>query len=686
MPQVPVLSQPQVSQPRMPGIQLDQRIPDTGAGIGQGLDVLSQVLRQDQIRNNQTAVMGADTQREQWANTRLYDPETGAFNKEGKNALGVTNDVLSDFDKQTAQIGGTLTGRDQQLAFQRSSQQQRVALQGQLSRFEFEQRSKYEDQTANARVSTAVQTGALNYNDPTILGQSRQAIASTLSQQQQSKGWDDTELQAQQNKSFSELHGAVIERMIADDKLSMARTYLGASKPELTAQDQLKFTRAIDTAEREKRNEMAAAVRQQVEDLSASYKAGLPVPSSQELPLSTLELVFPGKGAEIYQNLQADKRMGFDLKDLNQQSPDQVVKVLSKYIATQGGAGAAGAIQRQNDVERAAAASMKARTENPAQFAIDNNLGYKPLPQDAQGITRELQNREAVQRQASQQVGVGVPMLTPAEAKGIGGKLNQADPQTAVQTFDFLRNSVGDQAYQAIMQQIAPDSPVKAYAGQIYGKPNPVTLQPHLFSADDTVSPRIVAQTLVTGENLINKTRAAKTDDGKPVGNLYLPDKQQFDTAFADTVGDTFAGRPDAENVALQVAYAYYTGKSAETGRLNADTKDIDSKLVKESLNAAVGQVVNFHGYGHVLAPLGMDESSFNDRAASAFAAELKARGVPDSQVSKAQDDFGSLGLRNWKANQYLVTKGRDPFSLKGEPLIIDLSHDPMRSGAITRE
>lgn len=671
MPTVPTLSQPQVQPPRIPGVQLDERVPDTGSGIASGLDVLGQVLQQQRERNDRTAVQSAETQREQWANTALYDPNTGAFNREGKNALGVTNDVLADYDKQTAQIAGTLTGQRQQEAYAQSSRQQRVALQGQLARFEFAQRSKYEDETADARVSTAIQTGALNYNDPTILGQSRQAITDTLASQKAAKGWDDTQLQAATNTQLSALHENVIDRMIADDKLTQARTYLGVVKPELKAEEQLKLTRAIDTAEREKRNEMAAAVRQQVEDLSASYKAGLPVPSGQELPLSTLELVFPGKGREMYDSLQADKRMGFDLKDLNQQDPKQVISTLSKYIVTQGGAGAADAEKRQTEVTRAAQQSMEARQKNPAQFVIDNNLGYTPLTSDPKALQRELQNREAIRGQVSQQVGTPVPMLTPDESKALGGKLAQSDPQTAVETFSFLRNTVGDQAYQNIMQQIAPDSPVKAYAGQIYGRPTPVTLQTHLFSPDETASPRIVAQTLVQGEDLINKGKAGKGADGKPGPDLFLPNRNQFDAAFAQSVGDTFAGRPDAESLAQQVAYAYYTGKSAQTGRLNADTQDIDTKLVGESLRAAVGNVVNFHGYGHVLAPLGMDESSFNDKANAAFTAELKARGVPADQITQAQSHFGSLGLRNWKADQYMVTQGRDLFSLKGEPIVI---------------
>lgn len=668
---VPSLTAPQVQPAQIPQVRLDERVPNTGVGIAQGLDNLSGILDIERLKADRTAVTEAETQRDQWANTRLYDPQSGAFNRQGKDALGVTNEVLGDYDKQVGDTASKLNGRRQQEAYLQSTNAHRQALQGQLSRFEFAERGKYEDQTAGARMSSAIETGALNYNDPTTIGQSRQAILDTLRVQKTAKGWDDETLKAATLGKLTDLHSSVIERMLADGKTGQAKQYLTATKSELTADDQLKMARAIDTAEREGRNELAAQVRQQVADLSASYKAGLPVPSGQELPRGILEAAFPGKGNEIYDSLQADKRMGSVLKDLNQQSPAQVNESLKGFEVTQGGAGAHDALERQGDLQRAARASLEARTKSPAQFAIDNGLGYKPLPNDPQAASRELQNREAVRAQTSRQVGLPVPMLTPDEAKAIGQNLAASDAKAAVQTFDYFRNSVGDAAYSNIMQSIAPDSPVKAYAGQIYGKPAPITLKAHLFGPDEQTTARVVAQTLVTGENLINKTKGAKGEDGKPVGNLYLPNKNQFEQAFAESVGDAFAGRPEAESLALEVAYAYYTGKSAETGRLNQDTLDIDSKLVRESFRSAIGETFDFNGYGHVVAPLGMDESAFNDRAQSAFAAELAARKVPESEQKSAVRDFGSLGLRNWHANQYLVTKGRDPFSYKGEPIVI---------------
>jgi hypothetical protein len=123
----------------------------------------------------------------------------------------------------------------------------------------------------------------------------------------------------------------------------------------------------------------------------------------------------------------------------------------------------------------------------------------------------------------------------------------------------------------------------------------------------------VIAETMVTGENLVNKTKQQLGSDGKPVKSLYAPDKTLFDASFADAVGNSFVGNPDALGLAQQAAYAYYVGKSAQTGRLNAAGEPIDPRLMQETMRATVGEKVNFHGKGDVLPPLGVDPDGFEN-------------------------------------------------------------------------
>lgn len=659
----------QVRSPQLGGVRVSENGGADTSGFARGLGQIQQIVERERLQADRTAVLAADTARDSWANTALYDPEDGAFTKRGANALGVSQNVLAEFDDHVTQTAKSLRGERQQSAYLESSLQHRQNLQGSLNRFELQERTQYEDQTAQARVATAAETGALNYNDPAALKRSREDMLGTIAGHGSVRGWSEEQTHETSMRALGTLHGGVIERMLADKRVGMASKYLAGAKAELSADDQLKFARAIETVQREGRNEFEAAMRSRVADLSASYQAGLSVPAGQELSAAQIDAAFPGKGAQIHASLEADKRMGFDLKAINQQSPEEVAATVKKYDVA-GGVGAAEGLQRQNEVVRAAQASAKAREANPAQFVVDNGLGYNPLPRDPQGLSAELKNREAIRGQVSQKVGTVVPMLTPDEAKTMGTALSASDADKAAQSFDFLRTTLNDTSYRAVMAQIAPDSPVKAYAGQIFGRQTPVTTNTHVFGANDQVAQRIVAGTMVTGENLVNQSKEQKGADGKPVKSLYVPDKTLFDAAFSKAVGTAFAGNPEALNLAQQAAFAYYVGRSAQTGRLNAAGEPIDTRLLAETMRAAVGEKVDFHGYGDVLPPLGYDSDAFENAVFSRFVAEMKTRGVSQEE---AADAFPSLGVTNIRG-QYVMTAGSQPFKLKGVPVIIDLN------------
>lgn len=248
MPTVPMFS-PQVQPAQRPSVRLGDFIP-SAQGLSSGVQDLGQILEQERLRADQTAVSSADTARETWANTRLYDPTNGAFTREGANALGVTNEVLGDYDKQVTDMVGGLNTRRQQLAFIQNAQGQRVAIQGQLARFESAQRGKYEDDTANARLSTAIDSAALAYTDPATQAQSRQALATVLADQKSRKGWDDTTFQAQRAAAYSNLHEAVITNMLANRQTPLAQAYFNANQGELDATGRDKILNKIDSTMR----------------------------------------------------------------------------------------------------------------------------------------------------------------------------------------------------------------------------------------------------------------------------------------------------------------------------------------------------------------------------------------------------------------------------------------------------
>src|SRR4051812_16198332 len=81
--------------------------------------------------------------------------------------------------------------------------------------------------------------------------------------------------------------------------------------------------------------------------------------------------------------------------------------------------------------------------------------------------------------------------------------------------------------------------------------------------------------------------------------------------AFNDHVGDAFRNQPLLADQAYQAYRAYYAAEAAKRGVYSGV---LDSDVADQAAKAVVGTVVEKDGK-HVVAPWGMDETTFNDLA-----------------------------------------------------------------------
>lgn len=358
---------------------------------------------------------------------------------------------------------------------------------------------------------------------------------------------------------------------------------------------------------------------------------------------------------------------------------DQQIEFVQQREAKLMGGG--GTVRDQSNLNRmkgAVEANVKQLQEAPLLFNQSRTgMPVQPLdiaaladPNAAGKVAGQMRDRVASITAMQKQYGPQVQMrpLLPQEARFLSTALNQASPRQQVELFGTLRKSFDDDsAYTAAMQQIAPDSPVKALAGILVAKQRKITLESHVFSADDTATSGDVAATLLDGEALLNKTRGQKAEDGKTKG-FPLPPEKDFRDQFSSTAGNVFAGRPQAYEVAMQAVRAYYTGRAAQDGDVSGE---IDGRRMEHAITAVLGEVVNYNGNGEVLAPWGMDKSTFKDKVQDVFRAEIKTRGMPEATL----DNLPALGLRNKGDGTYYVIHGRNYlYDQKGLPVVIDLN------------
>lgn len=319
---------------------------------------------------------------------------------------------------------------------------------------------------------------------------------------------------------------------------------------------------------------------------------------------------------------------------------------------------------------------------NPLQFnAARNGAEIDPIdfsnlgsPDGLQTLAAQFHDRATTITAMQKQYGPQVQLhpLTPDESKTLAGALSSASPAQAADIFGRLRNAAGsDDVYTAMMQQVAPDAPVRALAGLLAAKQRTVTLQRNLISQNKVATSPDVATTMLAGEDLLNKSKAQKASDGKPSTGLYLPETAPLQQAFTDAVGGAFAGSPASAQHAFEAVQAYYVGKAAQTGRLASSNKDIDTDLVQEAIAATVGKPVNYNGNGMVLAPWGMDDSEFNDKVHAAATIAAKQYHLPPGIVSQ----LPQFGLENFGDGTYLVKAKRGYLhDDKGNPVVIDLN------------
>lgn len=304
------------------------------------------------------------------------------------------------------------------------------------------------------------------------------------------------------------------------------------------------------------------------------------------------------------------------------------------------------------------------------------NLVDMLAPGGAHRAAEIFADRSATLQGMSRQFGVrvGQKPLLPQEKAVLAAGLDAASPSEAVNLFGVLRSAIDDDGtYRSVMQQIAPDSPVKARAGILAAAGKHITLQDNLITDDVRVPGTKIAQTMLAGEQILNRTKKQKAEDGQ-AHTLFAPPREAFSQSFGDAVGDLYRGRPGAQEQDLQAAYAYYVGKAAELGKTSDGS--VDSALAKEAVTATLGAVVNLNGQGTVTAPLGMSSSDFEAKAREQFAQEVRRRNLPTSMLN----EWPHYGLQNYRRDgTYTLTSGIDsvvdPTTRK--PVVIDLDPPP---------
>ena len=675
MARVPTYDSPQVQQQVTRPVQLQGVAPDT-TSIARGLESFergTQILVDKQRAETNAAVLqGAATKLGDYQNNDLFNPESGVYATKGGAAIGIAQTRLEAFDKQAVDIRNSLSSDEQRLKWDAYSAGQRQSYSGNLQKYEFKEIDQYKSDQAKGFLSTASQSAVLNYQNPEQINRSLTQIDAVLSSEGQRNGVAPELLEAQKLKVKSSIYADVLQRQATDDPF-VAQKRLKEYQGSMSADDLVRVGGMIENKvdRLQQKAEMAqlraeAKAERTLGKIDAQISSG--VPATPEMWSAWASSV-RGTPAQA----EFNQRVGQEVetqKVLRLPIDQQVSFINEKTAELQQKGGTVADAANLNRLARAVDSSAKMMNNAPLDY-FQQRLGgdVQPLDLGSDDAPAILGDRLAAIQGMQQKFGPTVAMkpLLPQEVKQISAQLEVMSPDDQSSLFARLHAGLGDdEAYAGAMQQIAPDSPIRALTGLIAGKQRSMTLEKNRFSADVEATSGDVAKTMMVGESILNRSKTQKTEDGSP-RNFPLPKQADFQLAFSKAMGDVFAGQPQSYELAMQATKAYYTGAAAQRGDISGE---VNSRQMKNAIKASVGEVVDFNG-SSTLAPWGMAGDKFEQVARDQLVNTMKAQGMSDQDQALAS----AFSLRQYKDGVYYVMQGQQfKYGADGKPLMINVS------------
>lgn len=663
------------------------RLPDDvspqsyGSAVGQGLEGAGNILQnaQDKLQAasdkveaqaRQTQLADFHNQAQQLSMSLTHDPQTGAFTKQGKNAFGLDQQYLPQFDDQIAPLIQNVSDPRARQAAMQTAAQLRTQLSEQLDSHELSQHAAFADQTDLASVHIAQQAGPANYNHADILASNHDTIGVSLDQMGARKGWSDDQIAQAKQEAYSKFHSDVIDRMATDGKFQMAQHYLDVNKSDMDSNTAWSTQRMLTAQLKEKQNEQKQDIADRYNDSMQAAQFGLKSPIT--VSRNELNILYPKDAQRHWDGLQMVAAAGAQAQEFDHMTPDAINAKVDAARPTQGGPEAAFQIGSYETLARAAQQSIQGRTKDPAQFAIDSGAGWQPLDlRNTQSALQNLKSRANTQDQMSEQLGVNTPLLTKPETAAFTSFLDKQSPADRLNTLTALRQTMPtDTAYASLLKSIAPGSPLTAIAGATLDRPAKADA-PSWYQDKFANSP-ILGQRILEGEEILHD----KGEKGIKSTFPMPPDKDLqngFQAAIGGSNSDLFRGRPDTLQAYYAAYKAYYAAEASHQGVSNGI---INSGIADKAAESVIGPATTY-GHTAVTVPAGMDPTHFEGAVNAASQTALAAAGYSATDI-KALRGYGLRELGDTLGTgRYVVINGNgDPLKGKdgSKTVVIDLN------------
>lgn len=421
----------------------------------------------------------------------------------------------------------------------------------------------------------------------------------------------------------------------------------------------------IRSAKREiqsRQTTLKSGLEQRIKDANAMALQGEEDPSP--LQLDDFIGAYGEEGPKRFSEFQEMQVYAKDVNYLSLATPEEQQELLERNKPIPG-EGFAEKQKRYEIMAKAVTDINTQRIRDPMGFALGNQMAQPLDLTDPESVAGQLKERAGLAEAMKNDYGVPFTPLSKAEAAGLASGLAQKGAKDKMDYLRIMQNSMSDsKSYQAIMRQIAPDSPVTAMAGA-YIDLGTMQVDGGFFGKDTTIKAETVAQRLLVGDAAINPNKVDK-DNGMKA--MTMPSDKDMRAEFTTRTEDLFKNYPQGQQQAYNSVKAYYAALAVEKGDYSGEL-DIDA--FDQSVQDVLGNISDVNGNGNVLLPWGMDESDFADKMESALSTQKLNYNVNYRDVGF--ENTGTMG-------KYMVKSGESYLmDSQGKPLIIDINAEPLQ-------
>lgn len=286
MPQVPVGNEQQITKVQAaPNVRVSTDAPleafgggGSAAAAGQAAVGLGKqafdIAHEEKQKADDVATTEAYTKTVALRNQLMYDSKSGAMNRKGKDAFGVSEEYGNKFKQGADAIQESLTSDDQREMYNKIRANEQRDLDSSLTKHTFMEAQAYDKETTVASLATAREDAVMNYQNPGKVQESLNMQKALIESHATRNGLPPEAVKQQLMDATSKTHEGVINRMLANGQDLAASKYYKEVKPLILGSDATQLEKALEEGTiRGSSQREALAIVGKGDDLTASMQA-----------------------------------------------------------------------------------------------------------------------------------------------------------------------------------------------------------------------------------------------------------------------------------------------------------------------------------------------------------------------------------------------------------------------------